>query len=211
MTPDSSKFYTADFLGESITCVSLAQAACVDNGQKVHSKTIDLWANYSPQDGPKSGAPFGGLTIQLPVSPDGKAMLAANVLSQTVTVIDPRTDKIVKDLPCTAGCHGINFGAKKGGGYYAYVSNKFSNVMQIIDVDPNGDGDIDDAKVAGQLTLDPTATTKMDGSIAGKAGYGGQGVLAVPLVYNGWAQQNQGSWRSQLTCRQLDPIGKSTC
>ncbi|WP_370967158.1 YncE family protein [Amycolatopsis sp. cg9] len=211
MTPDSSKFYTADFLGESITCVSLAQAACADNGQKVHSKTIDLWANYSPQDGPKSGAPFGGLTIQLPVSPDGKAMLAANVLSQTVTVIDPRTDKIVKDLPCTAGCHGINFGAKKGGGYYAYVSNKFSNVMQIIDVDPNGDGAIDDAKVAGQLTLDPTATTKMDGSISGKAGYGGQGVLAVPLVYNGWVQQNQGSWRSQLTCRQLNPIAAAAC
>jgi hypothetical protein len=211
MTPDSSKFYTADFLGESITCVSLAQAACADNGTKVHSKTIDLWANYSPQDGPKSGAPFGGLMIQLPVSPDGKAMVGANVLSQTVTVIDPRTDKVVKDLPCAAGCHGINFGAKKGGGYYAYVSNKFANVMQIIDVDPNGDGNLDDAKVAGQLTLDPTATTKMDGSIAGKAGYGGQGVLAVPLVYNGWAQQNQGSWRSQLTCRQLDPIGKSTC
>ncbi|HWD02084.1 MAG TPA: copper oxidase [Amycolatopsis sp.] len=211
MTPDSSKFYTADFLGESITCVSLAQNACADNGQKVHSKTIDLWSNYSPQDGPKSGAPFGGLMIQLPVSPDGKALLGANVLSQTVTVVDPKTDKVVKDLPCTAGCHGINFGAKKGGGYYAYVSNKFSNVMQIIDIDPNNDGSIDDAKVAGQLTLDPTAKTKMDGSISGKAGYGGQGVLPVPLVYNGWAQQNKGTWRSQLTCEQLNPITPSAC
>ncbi|WP_431873594.1 YncE family protein [Amycolatopsis sacchari] len=211
MTPDSSKFYTADFLGETITCVSLAANACVDNGEKVHSKTIDLWANYSPQDGPKAGAPFGGLTIQLPVSPDGNAMLAANVLSQTVTVVDPRTDKVVKDLPCTAGCHGINFGAKKGGGYYAYVSNKFSNVMQIIDVDPNGDGNISDAKVAGQLTLDGTASTKMDGSIAAKAGYGGQGVLPIPLVYNGWVQQNQGTWRESLTCRQLNPLDQSAC
>jgi hypothetical protein len=211
MTPDSSKFYTADFLGESISCVSLAANACnSDNGQKVHSKTIDLWSNYSPQDGPKSDAPFGGLMIQLPVSPDGKALVGANVLSQTVTVVDPKTDKVVKDLPCAGGCHGINFGAKKGGGYYAYVSNKFANVMQIIDIDPNNDGNISDAKVAGQLTLNPTATTKMDGSIADKAGYGGQGVLAIPLVYNGWAQQNQGSWRSQLTCQQLNPIAQST-
>ena len=212
MTPDSSKFYTADFLGESISCVSLAANACnSDNGQKVHSKTIDLWSNYSPQDGPKSDAPFGGLMIQLPVSPDGKALVGANVLSQTVTVVDPKTDKVVKDLPCAGGCHGINFGAKKGGGYYAYVSNKFANVMQIIDIDPNNDGNISDAKVAGQLTLNPTATTKMDGSIADKAGYGGQGVLAIPLVYNGWAQQNQGNWRSQLTCQQLNPIAQSTC
>jgi YVTN family beta-propeller protein len=211
MTPDSSKFYTADFLGESITCISLGADACNSNGQKVHSKPIDLWSNYSPQDGPTAGKPFGGLMIQLPVSPDGKALLGANVLSQTVSVVDPKTDQVVKDLPCSGGCHGINFGAKKGGGYYGYVSNKFANVMQIIDFDPNNDGNLDDAKVAGQVTLDPTAATKMDGSISGKAGYGGQGVLPIPLVYNGWVQQNQGEWRQKLTCRQLNPITPSAC
>jgi DNA-binding beta-propeller fold protein YncE len=211
MTPDASKFYTADFLGETISCVSLAANACNNNGQKVHSKQIDLWANYSPQDGPKAGAPFGGLMIQLPVSPDGHALIGENVLSQTLTVVDPRTDKVVKDIPCAAGCHGANFGAKKGGGYYAYVSNKFANIMQIIDLDPNNDGDISDAKEVGRLVLDPTATTKMDGSIAAEAGYGGQGVLAIPLVYNGWAQQNQGDWRKMLTCQQLNPITPSAC
>jgi len=211
MTPDSSKFYTADFLGETLTCISLAEDACNNDGTKVHSSTIDLWENYSPQDGPVAGKPFGGLTIQLPVSPDGKALLAANVLSTTVTVVDPKTDKVVKDLPCTGGCHGINFGAKKGGGYYGYVSNKFSNVMQVIDIDPNNDGDISDAKVAGQVMLDGGPETKMDGSIKAKAGYGGQGVLPIPLVYNGWAQQNQGVWRDKLTCRQLNPITPSAC
>jgi DNA-binding beta-propeller fold protein YncE len=211
MAPDASKFYTADFLGESISCVSLAADACGAAGQKTHSKTIDLWSNYSPQNGPTAGKPFGGLMIQLPVSPDGKALLGANVLSQTVTVVDARTDTVVKDLPCSAGCHGINFGAKKGGGYYAYVTNKFANVMQIIDIDPNNDGNLDDAKVAGQVTLDPTSATKMDGSISAKAGYGGQGVLAIPLVYNGWAQQNQGDWRKMLTCQQLNPITPSAC
>jgi DNA-binding beta-propeller fold protein YncE len=211
MAPDASKFYTADFLGETITCVSLAADACGAEGQKTHSKTIDLWSNYSPQDGPTAGKPFGGLMIQLPVSPDGKALLGANVLSQTVSVIDAKNDKIIKDLPCSSGCHGINFGAKKGGGYYGYVTNKFANVMQIIDFDPNNDGNLDDAKVAGQLVLEQTAATKMDGSIAAKGGFGGQGVLAIPLVYNGWAQENQGDWRKMLTCQQLNPITPSAC
>jgi hypothetical protein len=211
MTPDASKAYTADFLGESLTCISLAANACNKDGQKVHSSTIDLWANYSPQDGPKTGAPFGGLTIQLPVSPDGHALIAENVLSQTLTVVDPRTDKIVKDIPCAAGCHGANFGAKKGGGYYAYVSNKFANVMQIIDLDPNNDGDISDAREVGRVVLDATATTKTDAAVSGEAGYGGQGVLPIPLVYNGWVQRNEGDWRKLLTCQQLNPITPSAC
>ena len=52
----------------------------------------------------------------LEVSPDGKALLAANTLSQTVSVIDAKTHKYIKDLPCNAGCHGGNFGAKGEGG-----------------------------------------------------------------------------------------------
>ena len=212
MTPDSKKAYTADFLGESVTCISLAENACVgDDGRKVHSKTIDLWSNYSPIDGPKPDAAYGGLMIQMPVSPDGKAMLGMNVFSGTISVIDPRTDKVVKDLPCAGGCHGLNFGAKKGGGYYGYASSKFANIMKIIDFDPNNDGDISDAKVAGTVTLDPTSTTKMDGAVSGRAGYGGQGVLPIPLVYNGWVQQNQGDWRKMLTCQQLNPINQSVC
>lgn len=211
MTPDSKKAYTADFLGESLTCISLAEPACNQDGKKVHSSTIDLWENYSPLDGPQKGKPFGGLTIQIPVSPDGKAMGAMNVFSGTISVIDPRTDKVVKDLPCLGGCHGMNFGAKKGGGYYGYASSKFANAMQVIDFDPNGDGDLSDATVAGMVRLNPTEATKMDGAIADRAGYGGQGVLPIPLVYNGWVQQNQGSWREMLTCQQLNPTSSAAC
>jgi YVTN family beta-propeller protein len=205
---DQSKFYMADFLGGSISCVSLGKDACVDStGQKVHNASIDLWQNYDPVTGRKGDKPWGGLTIQLPVSPDDKALLAANTYSGTVSVIDPKTDKVVKDLPCNAGCHGINFGAKQGGGYYAYVSNKFSNAAQVIDVDPNGDGDISDATIAGQLVLEQTADTKLDGTLTGQNGMGGQGVVAIPLVYNGWAQQVPEPWRSKLTPAQLNPIG----
>jgi YVTN family beta-propeller protein len=207
MMPDQSKFYMADFLGASVSCVSLAEDACVKDGKKVHNASIDLWENYDPVAGRDGDKPWGGLTIQLPVSPDGKAMLAANTYSATVSVINPKTDKVVKELPCNAGCHGINFGAKKGGGYYGYVSNKFSNAAQVIDIDPNGDGNISDAAIAGQLVLDPTSATKLDGSLTGQPGMGGQGVLAIPLVYNGWSQQVPAGWREKLTPEQLNPIG----
>jgi len=36
--------------------------------------------------------------------------------------------------------HGINWGAKKGAGYYAYVTNQHANVLNVIDPDPNNDG-----------------------------------------------------------------------
>jgi hypothetical protein len=41
---------------------------------------------------------------------------------------------------------------------------------------------------------------------------GGQGVLAVPLVYNGWVQNvpNKESF-TQLTCEQRHPIGGGGC
>ncbi len=206
MTPDSKKAYLSNFLGASITCVSLVEDACAtDDGSVAHTSTIDLWKNYSPLTGP-TGA-WGGLTIQLPVSPDGKAMLAENTLSQTVSVIDPKTNKVIKDLPCNPGCHGGNFGAKQGGGYYAYISNKFSNATQVIDVDPNNDGDISDAAIAGQLVLDAGQGTKLDDKVTTGAGQGGQGVVAIPLVYNGWSQQNPDAWRQKLTPEQLNPIG----
>ena len=205
---DQSKFYMADFLGGSVSCVSLGKNACVNgSGQKVHNASIDLWQNYDPVAGRNGDKPWGGLTIQLPVSPDDKALLAANTFSATVSVIDPKTDKVVKQLPCNAGCHGINFGAKKGGGYYAYVSNKFSNAMQVIDIDPNNDGKIDDAAVAGQLVLSSTPDTKVEGAITGANGFGGQGVLPIPLVYNGWSQKVPAGWREKLTPAQLNPIG----
>ncbi|WP_246394028.1 YncE family protein [Pseudonocardia pini] len=209
MTPDSKKAYLSDFLGMSISCVSLAEDACATpQGDVAKLSTIDLWKNYDPQTGPSG--PWGGLTIQLPVSPDGKAMLAANTLSQTISVIDPTTNKVIKDLPCNAGCHGGNFGAKQGGGYYAYITNKFSNAAQVVDVDPNNDGNIADAAVAGQLVLDPTADTKMDDKLVANPGQGGQGIVAIPLVYNGWSQNIPEAWRKGLTPEQINPIGSGS-
>ncbi|WP_020574263.1 hypothetical protein [Actinopolymorpha alba] len=212
MTPDGSKAYQANFLGQSVTCFSLKEDACNDGGGKVHNKEIDLWANYDPKSGAVNG-PMGGLPIQLPVSPDGNYLLVANTLTSNVTVIDTKTDMVVKSLPCDAGCHGINFGAKKGGGYYAYVSSKFANTLSVIDGDPNGDGDPSDAAVVGKMVLDADEGTATDDKIVDYAGMGGQGVLALPLAYNGWSQTAPTSGPlAGLTCAQRNPISvKANC
>jgi len=205
ITPDGSKAYEADFLGMAVSCISLKADACVDGSSKTHHKEIDLWKNYDPVKG--ASGPFGGLDIQIPVAPDNSAVLVANTLTGNLTVIDPKTDEIVKWLPCDAGCHGVNFGAKKGGGYYAYVTSKFSNAMEIIDTDPNGDGDPSDATMVGKMTVDGGPNTKADDQLTNYAGYGGMGVLPIPLAYEGWVQRVPSNpINDQLTCRQRNPV-----
>lgn len=211
MMPDSSKYYVANFLGQSVSCISLAGPACrADSGGTVGYKAIDLWDTYDPVSGATSG-PFGGLPIQLPVSPDGQYLLVANTLTSNIMVIDTETDRIVKTLPCDSGCHGINFGAKRGGGYYAYVSSKFSNAMAVVDGDPNGDGNPADATVVGRMVLDAAAGTATDDTVTGYHGMGGQGVFAFPIVYNGWVQNTPAAMADQLTCAQLNPINTGIC
>ena len=39
-----------------------------------------------------------------------------------VAIIDTATDEVVAFVPTPAGTHGVNWGAKLGGGYYAYVT-----------------------------------------------------------------------------------------
>ncbi|HEY3603330.1 MAG TPA: copper oxidase, partial [Sporichthyaceae bacterium] len=208
MDPASTKAYMADFLGATISCVTLAPKgkACVgDDGQKEHGKLIDLWDNYNMIDGPTGG--WGGLPIQIAVSPDDSGGLVANTLSSQLGVFDPKTDKMVGYLPCDAGCHGINYGAKKGGGYYAYVSSKFANVLSVIDIDPNGDGNPADAAVVGRILTNADSATQVDDQVIDYAGMGGQGVLPIPLAYEGWVEHApKNAINNQLTCKQRNPV-----
>ena len=150
----------------------------------------------------------GALPIQTPVSPDGEAMVTANTLSGTITITDPSTDEVVTTLFCDPACHGVNFGAKEGGGYYAYVSSKFSNALMVIDADPNGDGNLVDAEVVGRIILVGAADSD-DVPVEGYEGMGGQGVLAIPNIYNGWVQQLPDEWTEDLTEEQKDPAESS--
>lgn len=203
MTPDSKKTYVASLLGSTITVIDTVNETVVG--------TINLIANYNPITGavvpdPVTGVVFvGALPIQTPVSPDGKSMVTANTLTGTITIVDPKTDKVVAMLGCDPGCHGVQYGAKKDGGYYAYVSSKFSNRMIVVDAN-----NLADVKIAGTVALTTAAdnTTATDDTIVGNKGMGGQGVLAVPVVYNGWVQNLPQFWKDQLTDAQKNPIGQ---
>lgn len=197
MMPDSSKYYVANFLDSTLTVIETATGKVL--------KIINLLQNYNPLTGEMTG-PAGGLPIQTPVSPDGIAMVTANILTDTITIVDTRTDTLVASLPCDAGCHGVQFGAKAGGGYYAYVSSQSANVLQVVDIDPNGDGNPADAQVVGRILLTSSTNTIMDDTITAYDGMGGQGLLPIPVVYNGWVQKLPQIWKNQLTNQQRDPL-----
>ena len=209
--PDASKYYVSNYLDSTITCISIGRPACKDGVNSVPTKNISLLlggttlANYNPS----TGAGFstsGGLPIQTPVSPNGKYVVTANTLTGTITIIDTDIDELVKVLPCSAGCHGVNFGAKKDGGYYAYVSSKFSNDLIVVDPDPNNDGNPSDAEIVGRILLVAGTGATADDSVTAFAGMGGQGVLPIPLVYNGWVQNLPSFWKRQLTKAQRHPF-----
>jgi DNA-binding beta-propeller fold protein YncE/plastocyanin len=200
MMPDTSKYYVSNYLDSTISVVDMA-------GPKQVTKTINLLANYDPISGAVTG-PIGALPIQTPVSPTGKYVVTANTLTGTITIIDTDTDTLVKSLPCDAGCHGVNFAAKRGGGYLAYVSSKFSNSLIVVDPDPNNDGEPTDAAVIGRVVLTAGPSTRTDDRVIAHAGMGGQGVLPIPLVYNGWVQNVPKTPPfNQLTCEQRNPLG----
>lgn len=221
MMPDDSKYYVANLLSSSISVIDM------NTGEKI--KDINLLEDYNPLaldlvlggansaivDDGDGQIVVGALPIQTPVSPDGKYMVTANTLTATVVVTDTTTDEAVLTLGCDPGCHGVQFGAKDGGGYYAYVSSKFSNAMLVVDADPDGNDDLGDAAVVGRILLvdaDNSAWTTpgssvSDDEVSGLDGFGGQGVLAIPVVYNGWVQELPEEWKAKLSEEQLDPTG----
>ena len=218
MMPDSSKYYVTNYLGHSISVMNgpnvltnyggtggINGAGPYAPGEKI--KDISLLQGYDLATGARRCVDrlIGGLPVQTPVSPDGRFVVTGNTLGGTITIVSTATDEIVKILPCDPGCHGVNFGAKKGGGYYAYVTPKFANRLLVVDYDPNNDGNASDAVVAGWVVLDNDNVPK-DDHITGNRGMGAQGVLAVPNVYNGWVQELPVIWKIQLTPKQRHPF-----
>jgi DNA-binding beta-propeller fold protein YncE len=197
MMPDDSKYYVDNFLDSTLDVVNTQTGAV--------TKTINLLANYNPITGAISG-PVGGLPIQTPVSPDGKVMVTANILTDTITLVDTKTDTLVAMLLCDAGCHGVQWGAKQGGGYYAYVSSQFSNTLQVVDPNPDASNDLTHARVVGRILLKTLPTTAVDDQIVALDGMGGQGLLPIPVVYNGWVQNLPAAFKQQLTPAQLNPF-----
>ncbi len=109
------KAYVANLLGTPPAMLS--SLTVIDINTKKKLKDINLAEDYNPLSGEHKGEAYGLGPIQTPVSPDGKYVVTANFLSSTITILDTKTDKVVKSLPCEPGCHGANFGLKQGGGY----------------------------------------------------------------------------------------------
>lgn len=102
----------------------------------------------------------GSGLIQVPFTPDDRWAVQAISGAGEVAIIDAQTDQIVKRIKTHLGAHGVVFGLKEGGGWYAYVSHKFSDVLSIIDMDTH--------ELAGELRM---------------PGPGGNGIHAIP---NAW-------------------------
>jgi YVTN family beta-propeller protein len=188
--PDGKTAYVANFLSSTLSVIDMNSGRLLDK--------IDL-------------ADKGNvLPIQTPVSPNGQYVVTANTLTGSIAITDTDTNTIVKTLPCDPGCHGVNFGAKEGGGYYAYVTSKFSNRMIVVDGDPNNDGDASDAKIAGTVLLtgkyasDGKPMFNTDDEIIKYDGMGGQGVYPIPNINPGWVEMLDLTWN--LTQDQRDPL-----
>jgi DNA-binding beta-propeller fold protein YncE len=105
MMPDASKYYVSNYHDSTITCISIGPDACIsDDGLSVSAtKNISsllggsTLVNYNPITG-TGFLTSGALPIQTPVSPDGKFVVTANMLTGTITMIDTGTDKLVKVL-----------------------------------------------------------------------------------------------------------------
>jgi len=76
----------------------------------------------------------------------------------------------------------------------------------VVDPDPDRNGDPSDAKIVGRVLLAGPAAVH-DDTVIGNAGMGGQVVLPIPLVYNGWVQKPHSDWKCQLSPQQRNPIG----
>jgi DNA-binding beta-propeller fold protein YncE/plastocyanin len=169
MKSNDNVYYTADFLGNSLSAIDIDKGSTGEIFTQIDLVNVDA-----------------GLPIQTPVSPDNRWMVTANVLGG-ITVTDVIANEIYGEvLPCDPGCHGVQWGAKEGGGYYAYVSSKFSNALIVVDPDPEGD-ESEFPVIAGKILL-ADDVKEIDDRIIGYDGMGGQGVLAIPNVYDGWIQ-----------------------
>ena len=208
LTPDVNKAYVSDIVTGQVHVIDVGSEGG-DAPNFITSIPVTLKPNAGGAPNHIGGSLFDTLQvpIQTPVSPDGR-FVATAVLSLTtvprdlptggssadhVAIIDAKTDTVVKWLATPAGTHGVNWGAKDGGGYYAYVTNQHANVMTIIDPDPNGDGVATDAMIVANILLaNGEAGLDTDGNPIVRVhvtdGTGGQGVKPLPIVHDGWIQ-----------------------
>jgi YVTN family beta-propeller protein len=79
-----------------------------------------------------SEIPVGIKPAQLGVTPDGRYVLVCNQGSSSISVIDTRTDKVVKEVPGQGDwTHGVSFSTD---GRWAYLTNTNSHSVAVMDL-----------------------------------------------------------------------------
>jgi YVTN family beta-propeller protein len=81
----------------------------------------------------------GAVPIQSPFSPDGRWVVVANTGAASASIIsvdyaNPARIRIVAEARAYRGAHGVAYGHREGGGFLAYVTNKYAPVLTVIDV-----------------------------------------------------------------------------
>ena len=103
MKGDETSFYTADFLGNSMTAIDPSDGTIQGH--------ID-WLAVAADPQFAASIPNGllGLPIQTPISPDDKWMVTALTLGGKIGVVDVSSTPgtVVAVLACEPGCHGYN-------------------------------------------------------------------------------------------------------
>ncbi len=164
----------AGLLPLGASCNAQATYGAAGNGLGASVSIYDLTNKIRIRDIPVSGG-----AVQVPFSPDGTKIFAAN--GSKCTIIDVAraanpfnwpnpADAIDATIATGRGAHGVAFGAKAGGGLYAYVSHKFENYVSVIDVSTQ--------QRVGDIPLVTSTTGKL--SLAGVTDTGGNGIAVRP-------------------------------
>lgn len=73
----------------------------------------------------------GKISHMVYVSPDGKYLYTANIVSENISVIDRITGKLITQIPCGPGCEGMAFTPD---GKYIWVANQTAGTITIVDI-----------------------------------------------------------------------------
>lgn len=77
------------------------------------------------------------------------------------------------------------------------------NQLIVVDVDLNNPAN---SSIVGRISLVAGNGVPSDDTVSSLAGMGGQGIYAIPNIYNGWVQNLPDSWKAGLTSAQLNPV-----
>jgi DNA-binding beta-propeller fold protein YncE len=157
----------------------------VNTGNFLRSITLPPCSQCRFMGSQTAQTPFQGtqmpVPVQMPFSPNNTRALVTMAKASHVALIDATTDTVLDEVECGSGCHGANWGPKKGGGFYAWVSMTYQDKLTIID---------DSGVKAGDVALNTRSLLTLQGltpmgqptalSVAEGVG-GGMGVTPFPL------------------------------